>query len=134
MAEIARQAIAEVAAGAGQSAQGQAQCHARLRLFQARARGLQQLRANGCGPAGEGGIFLQQQLQRQPGIAQTLICAVTDVNAIARTGTAAQQGLCGRHVAKHRDADGQRAARGVAADQLAFMGIGQGKQAGGKGL
>ena len=51
MAEIARQAIAEVAAGAGQSAQGQTQRHAWLRLFQARARGLQAIIAGAGGAA-----------------------------------------------------------------------------------
>ena len=67
----------------------------------------------------------QHGFQRQARIAQL----TADPDFIACACTAAQQGLSGRHFAKHGDADIERAARGVAADQLAFMRVSKGEHA-----
>ena len=65
-----------------------------------------------------------EHLQRQSGVAQR----ATDVEVVAGLCAAAQQRLPGRDFTEHRDTDGQRTARGVAADELAVVRVGQCEQ------
>ena len=89
-------------------------------------RGVGVLHADACRV--EGGLRQRpgaaEHFQRQPRVAQR----AAHVEVVAGARPAAQQGLSRRDFAEHRDADGQRAARGVAADQLAIVGVGQREQ------
>jgi hypothetical protein len=55
--------------------------------------------------------------EREPRVAER----AAHVQVVAHARARAQQGLAGRHLAEHGDADVERALRGVAADQLAAV-------------
>ena len=120
--QVAQQPIAHVQGAAGNAAQRLAQGHARGGRFQALA-GLGQ-------DGGRQHVLALQRVQRQAGIAQ----GAADPDIVAHLGTAAQNGLAAGHFPKHGDADGERPLRGVAADEFAVVGFGQGEQPFAEGL
>ena len=129
MTEVTQQAIADISGRAGNAAQRQTQCNAGCGLLQSPACRLQRV-GRQCNVA-------LQCLQRQSGVTQRS----ADVNVVTGAGATAQQGLCAGaakrprgHLAEHGDADVQRALRGVATNQFAAMGIGQGQQTFGERL
>src|SRR4051812_2900521 len=112
MAEVAGEAVRNVDRGARQAAQLLPERNARLRLVQpARRRGDLGMDERERGAA---------ELARKP-------------EGVAGTRAGARERLPGRNVAERSDIDGaDRAACGVAADQLDAVGLGKGKQARGK--
>ena len=117
MAQVAQQAIADVQSRMGNATQRQAQRHTRRGQFHAQAAALECL-------AGEQ-LLATEHLEGQACIAH----GAAHINVIVGLCAMAQQGLLGRHFAKHGDADVQRALGGVPPDQLAAVRIGQGQQA-----
>ena len=104
--EIGQQPVGNIDGSAGDSAQGQAQRHSRLRPMQCRQAGREQ-------GFGQSGASLQvRQTQRRP----PRPAGYPD--RIARPGAVAAQGLPGGGFAEDGDAKGARSAGGVAADQI----------------
>ena len=121
MPQVAEQAVAQIKRGGRHTAQCLAQRDAGRGLLQPQA-GLRQ-------QVGWQNQRAAQGIERQPCIAE---CAA-DVNIVTRPSPRAQQRLAFAidhgHFAKHGDADVERPLRGVAADQLAAVRIGQRQQA-----
>ena len=122
MAQVTEQSVRQVDGAAGHTSQGHAQRDAGLRQLH---RATHQIK----GLAVKRGRCAKH-FERKPRIAER----TADVKIIAKLGARAQQragpsGRIGRrHLAEHADANVERAARGVAADQLATMSIGQRQQ------
>jgi len=119
VAEVANQPIRNIDCRMGDALPGQqhAQFHARHRRVHAHGSGAQR------GVVQR--MFLAVAGQRQAGIAQR----ARNPDVVARLGGAAAQGLARAQLAKHGDADVERAFGGVAADQLDVEGVGQREQA-----
>ena len=116
MAEVAQQTVADVDGAVRHAAQRLAQSDARGGRFEALARGGQYVRCQRDAPL--------QRFKRQARIAQR----AADVDVVTHARAAAQQGLARRHFAQHGDAEVERPLCGVAAHQLAAVGVGQRQQ------
>ena len=111
MAEVAGQPVGNVDRGTGQVAQGEAQRHPWLGSVEPRPGRVVRRQRPVCLPLGdrEG---RRAELAGYPEV-------------VARLRAVAAQGRAGGHLADHRDADVERPARGVAADQLAVEAVRQ---------
>jgi len=129
--KVAGQAVAQVDGRVHRAAEHRQQ-RAQLQARRGALQPLSQLGVLGQGvwSAGkQGPVRAAHQLQCQPRLAG----AAGEVDVVAHLRLAALHGQAGAHLAHHRDADVERAARGVAAHQRTGVLVGQRKQALGKG-
>ena len=119
VAQVAQQAVAHVDRGGGDAAQRLPERHARRAAAPCRSARRLEHRLRQRQRAAE-------DLQRQPRIAQRAADPQVVAGAARRERSRAWPA---RHFAEHGDADAQRPARGVAADQFAAVRVGQREQA-----
>ncbi len=121
VAEIAGQAIGNVDGAAGDADERPAEGDPGRRLLHRPANPRERIAGHGDRAA--------QHLEREAGVAER----AADPEIVAGARARAKQRRPARDLAEGRDRDRQRAARGVAADQLAVVPLGQRQQAAGEG-